>query len=416
MRAKIDIIAQLYGAERVQRDMVAMTNSATAMQQRINSTTGIGGGSGYTPMSAEAAGRQIQAKLEAGIAGNTEQRLARMASGFKIAAAESNGFGSAMARLDPRMAIVASRLTGIDPMLLRIGFRFGVFGAAAAAGLAVLNSSIESVRSNLKELELQDPGKLGTLANIYGLGGGWQTDMEARKARQSSRAEGIAAMTREQFAAPDWEKEFEKFTKPLVEVGIISAATYRQWYEAAKKAVDEETNLAEKRKAWAESSRDEAAKQARLQEDLTTAQANNRWAGLSAEEKRADLVKEIADNEKFIAEFGKTAALPTMIENERKKGQLAEIDRGIAAKNAAQAAENRREAIAPWLSEMKKPAGFAATTLTNSLEGSQSVALASSAKERQEATQRAMQQQIALLEAIKTNTGKNAGGTETWSN
>jgi hypothetical protein len=389
------------------------------MQRRIDRSFNIGGESGGSNLlSAEAAGRQMQDRIDKGLASNATNRLRTMSAGFKIATEDAAGFGSGLNRLNPHFAMLASRLTGIDPVLLRVGFRFGVFVAAAAAGLALVNKSIESVRSNLKDLELVDKGKLGTLGDIFL--NTWETDTGARQARRAGRADTVGQQVKEKFAAPDWEKEFEKYNKPLLAAGVISAATYAEWYEAAKKTVEAEADVAKKREQWARADADEADRKEKAENELEAVRSKNRWETLSQEQQRAELVKEIADLEKEISRWGLTGASEQAIEAEKKKGQLAGMDRQIATeaaaerrKTAAEKAAERGKILAPWIAEMQKPAGFAATTLSNSLEGAQSVALAATAKERQEATQRAAQQQIQLLESIDRKTGNS--NTETWS-
>jgi hypothetical protein len=66
---------------------------------------------------------------------------------------------------------------------------------------------------------------------------------------------------------------------------------------------------------------------------------------------------------------------------------------------------DRTAALQPWMAEMQNPKGFASTTLSNSIEGVRAVNLAATMGERTDATQRALAEQVRLLEDIRTNTG-----------
>jgi hypothetical protein len=67
--------------------------------------------------------------------------------------------------------------------------------------------------------------------------------------------------------------------------------------------------------------------------------------------------------------------------------------------------EDRQQTLSPWLAEMQNPKGFASTTLSNSIEGVRAVNLAATMGERTDATQRALAEQVRLLEDIRNNTG-----------
>ena len=138
-----------------------------------------------------------------------------------------------------------------------------------------------------------------------------------------------------------------------------------------------------------------AEKVAGVEQRIADIKGKNWYEGLRADEKRLALVQRIAALEMA----ARWSLNPLTAAEYRLKAQE---DRG---KVAEMAREKRADTLRPWMDEAKNPKGFAETTLSNSLEGVKAVAEAATAGERRDATLSAMQDQIRLLQDIRTNTG-----------
>lgn len=371
MSTAVTIIARLDGTDQVNAGLRSMGNTATEIQRRIDRTVGVGRGADTGGLlSAQGAAAQMQDRINNDLLRDRGLQLEKMRNGFKVAGDEGGRFAGRLGEISNQTAMLGGRLLGIDPMLVRLGGRFGVFGLAAAAGLSVLNKSIEAVRSNLEALELKDPGKLGTLFNVL-TNSPFERDTEATRARRGTESETRLGAFDRSLQEPDWYKEWQQKVKSFEQdTGEkLTPDALRNWYESAKEAGEFQQKLDE-----------QGARNQEFQ--------NRRYtAGLR--------IKAEAD------ELARKEGAAMLQEAERIK----EIAGRRDAEEGRQRLEDRQTTLRPWMDEAKNPKGFAETTLSNSLEGVRAVAEAATAGERRDATLSAMQDQIRLLQDIRTNTG-----------
>jgi hypothetical protein len=153
---------------------------------------------------------------------------------------------------------------------------------------------------------------------------------------------------------------------------------------------------------------DFAQKIADTEGKISQARQKNWFDGLSAEKQRLALVQEIATLEMAARlTLNPADAAAYRLRAEESKGKLDEMRRGDELK----ARDNLADTLRPWIDEAKNPKGFAETTLSNSIEGVRAVALAATMGERTDATQRALAEQVRLLEDIRNNTGNKTQTT-----
>jgi hypothetical protein len=246
------------------------------------------------------------------------------------------------------------------------------------------------------------PGALATAGAVGGITMAWSAwNSEISKSNQRLTEMGYKAQTA-------WE-----FTKQLLGFGEGIQSTSGMTARLMKE-VDEPTVASELEKFRAANPRADISV-LRTERDRLIAEEN------LAKESYARDVKEYEEAEK-----SRTAIVKWGIahrEHERKAAEdkrkaegddlLSEARRlkGLAAERDAQEGANRLSALQPWMAEMQNPKGFAATTLSNSIEGVRAVNLAATMGERTDATQRALAEQVRLLEDIRTNTGNQTQTT-----
>ena len=234
--AAIEIRFLSSGAGTVGRDFDTVAGKLTDLQRRINANTGVGGSGGTGGLlSADGAAAQMSQRLNADLLRDRGLQLEKMRNGFKVAGDEGGRFAGRLGEISNHTAMLGGRLLGIDPLLLRLGGKFGVFGLAAAAGLSLLNKSLEAVRSNLEGLELKDNGKLDTLWRILS-NTPFERDDAARRNRLGGESDARMAAFEKSNAAPDWLADWKEEVRRFeVDTGEkMGGDALRSSYELAK--------------------------------------------------------------------------------------------------------------------------------------------------------------------------------------
>jgi len=353
----IVIQARLEGADAVRAEMNSLGQAATTLQ-------GVGG-----------ARYDLQRE--------TANRLEVFRRQIRVVGDEADRFRGRLGGLDPVLTRIGGQLLGIDPTLMRLGVRFGAVGAAAAAGLAVVNASIEAVRATLADLDLRDEGKLGTLFNTLGITQ-FERDPNTVRARAAGNVKPRldALYFGEEGDPRAWKQRFEEFIEDM-EVNVFAGRRrftpdeLRQHYKDFRDA-DQESPLA------------------------------GEFAFRESESKRLEMEYRIRRRrERFEADAQEGRAMQA--EADRIKRQAEARDR------QEQSAESNR--LSPvrdaWMREMQSAAGFAPTTLANSREGAAALNAARMGAVRDTAAEKQFAElvkQTNLLERIAAQPGTTTVG------
>ena len=418
MSTEVKIIASLDGTDQVNSGLRSMGNTATALQAQINSALG---GSVDRRSAKESADVFIRESKRVADFHNaeTERILLSNRRRFMSNFNAGNGMGGLSGRREfmagQRLQSTLTGALGIDNGLTRTIDGFERLNYMAQASNMSIGQFFKTV----------GPGALATAGAVGGITMAWSAwGKEADKVNKELIKQGYEAMS-----AWQWTKSLFGFgegnkvdagnmaKKIMAEKESLTVQQQLAQFIAANRGAGEDAYRAERDRLLA---LDEANKKAvafgermqSIRKKLDTPEAPD-MAGASVEEKIKRwqfLQSAIEDLQKWIAEGGAGGQVGSALADdlERKideaKKIKAEIDSDLRQRETKRL-KDREDALRPWVSEMQQPKGFASTTLSNSIEGVRAVALAATMGERTDATQRALAEQVRLLEDIRTNTG-----------
>jgi hypothetical protein len=404
MSAKVDIVVGLTGADSAAAGLNRVANTAAAVQQRVNTV-------GLSARREFMAGQRLQGTLTADIARRESLRLAEMSNGFKITTTSANRFSDEVTEVNQGLASLGGRILGIDPILVRLGARFGVFGLAAAGGLAMVTASAEKLRKSLIESGFSDMGTLGAFLNSVGLMAA-TPDYAARDAAANERGSARAASA---LGKVNWQDEFTKEVQAYERANIkLSAQQLTEMRDRHQQGAEERERLG----------RDEKDRELRDAAEVEKSRAGTRaqafreymdMVAASANDPRAKAMLPGMEQAYFAGDYGRSGYMAMDYRRQVEQQKVADKVAADAQRKVAEQEEKKRgdrtAALQPWMAEMQTPRGFASTTLSNSIEGVRAVNLAATMGERTDATQRALAEQIRLLEDIRNNTGNQTQTT-----
>jgi hypothetical protein len=405
---------RLDGADQVQRGIQRTAADVTDLQRRIEQSVGMGGGSTGGLLSAAGAASQNQQRLTADIARRESQRLAEMSNGFKIATTSAGRFSDELTQVNRGLANLGGRILGVDPILVQLGARFGVFGLAAAGGLALVTASAEKLRQSLIESGFRDLGTFGAFLNSVGLMAATE-DYAARDAAANERGSARAAGALGQV---NWQDEFTK------EVQAYERANIKLSAEELTAMRDRHQQEAEERERLG---RDEKDRELRAAADVEKSRADTRaqafreymdMVAASANDPRAKAMLPGMEQAYFAGDYGRSGFMALDYRRQAEQQKVADKVAADAQRSAQLAAQEEQKRFDParnaWRSEAGNPTGNAGTTLANSVDAIRAINDAQMAGVRQEATQRQLAEtikQTQVLERIETalNTPSTVG-------
>jgi hypothetical protein len=356
---QIKIEMELLGLAQVRSGLRAAGDEATVLQTRINRSVGVGRDSDTGGLlSAGAAAAQMQQRLNNDIARRESLRLEGLRNQFKVASVEGERFGTMLDSLDPRLAMLAGRLIGVDAGLLKLGLRFGVFGAGAAASVAVLINSLDGLREKMVALEMQDPGRVNTLLNSLGIGPGWDVDVAKQRARQRADSDQVANELIGETKPEDWEQTLRDRVANLRQAGIeMRGAELRELRDQVKAEVEERNRAVE------EAANFEANRRAQIERDAAgnRVQAfNDYMAVVRAAETSATARNLLSEAEKLYkaGQFGRLGFLANIQLPKNLAAQRDADDRAPLAQRWQQEQDAAfREQVAERLAPMQSALG-----------------------------------------------------------
>jgi hypothetical protein len=392
-------------------------------------------------------GQRLQGTLTGAM--GLDNGLTRTLDGFErlqyMAGASNMTVGSMLAKFGPMAVAVAvaakafqeakDQVAGINQQLdamgmKQIGFvdwlKLGVLGDTSVVQVDPKAMAAKTIRDMNRDLNLQDQLEAKIAANTklssaqrLEIAKAIKDEIQHRQTLLSLENQIAEAKRQQPATETDTVAKLDQRSKelarsiPLAKSAAESPQLPAHWrQDAARRAREMELEqeqlrlkrpqLVAKEAESADKRREDfAQKIADTEGQISQVKQKNWFDGLSAEKQRLALVQEIATLEQAARmTLSPADAAAYRLRAEQSRGKLAEMQRN-----------DRAAALQPWMAEMQNPKGFASTTLSNSIEGVRAVNLAATMGERADATQRALAEQVRLLEDIRNNTGNKTQTT-----